>query len=144
MIAFRPLTTAEEWAWVRARAHPIACEDSQGVVAYDQSTGSILGVCVADSFTADACNVHLAIDSPSILRRGFINELAQHLFHDCGRKRVFGLVPEDNARALKFNKHIGFQEVARVPHAVREGVGYVVMSMARTDCRWFNEQREAA
>ena len=137
------LTTAEEWAWFRARTSVILCEDMKGVVAYDME-GRILGACVADSFGPDNCNVHIAIDSHFILRRGFLDALAKWLFIQLDRKRLFGLVPSNNLRAIKFNEHIGFREVARVPHAVSEGVDYIVYAMGRDDCRWLETERRAA
>ena len=135
----KPLTTAEEWQWMKARTHLICCEDSQGIVAYEPNTRNILGVCVADSFSTDACNVHLAIDKPSILRRGFLNEVGRHLFIANKRERVFGLVPDNNAKAIRFNEHIGFKEVARVPQAISADIGYIIFKMDKADCRWLGE-----
>ena len=144
MIYFKPLTEKHEWRWVQDRAHPICCEDSQGIVAYDVEKVVIVACIVFDSFTVDACNVHMAIDKPMVLRHGFLEECTRHLFLTCGRKRIFGLVPADNAKALKLNKHLGFREVARVPDAYDEGIDYVVMRMDADDNRWINlnEYRE--
>jgi hypothetical protein len=137
------MATAQEWAWFQSRTKTILCEDMMGMVAYNEE-GTMVAACVADSFGPDNCNVHMAIDSPMVLRRGFLSGLADWLFIQNNRKRVFGLVPSNNSKALKFNAHIGFQEVARVPNAVAEGVDYVVLSMGRDDCRWFKEIKEAA
>ena len=139
---FKPLTETYEWNWVRSRTSVIACEDSQGIVAHHM--GEIKAIAVFDSFTVDACNVHLAIDSPFVLRHGFLNEIARHLFSECGRERIFGLVPSSNEKALKLDMHIGMKEVARVPNAVQTGVDYIVLSMEKVDCRWLNIEREAA
>jgi len=131
---FRPLQNQEEWNWVRTRAHCIFCEDSQGIIAYDER--GIQAVAVFDSFTVDACNVHFAIDSPFVIRSGFLNEIARHLFVECGRKRIFGLVPSTNEKALKLDKHIGMKEVAVVPDALAEGVDYIVLCMKKSECKW--------
>jgi hypothetical protein len=79
MIKFRPLTEQVEWTWMYERAHQIACEDSQGIVAYDDKD-EIQAVAVFDSFTVDACSVHFAIDNPMVIRSGFLNEIARHAF----------------------------------------------------------------
>ena len=143
MIQFKPLTTQEEWQWFKQRTPVIACEDSQGIVAFDER--GIQAVCVADSFSVDACNVHFAIDSPMVIRRGFLHEIARHLFCVCNRNRIFGLVPDNNEKAIKLDKHIGFTEVARVPRALSKNIGYVVMVLEKEDCRWLPEElREAA
>lgn len=140
---FKPLTEEAEWAWMKERTHVIACEDSQGIVATSGS-GDILAVCVADSFSPDSCNVHLAIGDPFVIKHGFLHEIGTHLFVTCGRSHIFGLIPSNNEKALKFDKHIGFSEVCRIPDGVGTGTDYIVMRMNREDCRWINEQREAA
>ena len=142
MIEFKPLATEEEWAWVRERAHPIACEDSGGVVAYDDR--GIQAICVWDSFTVDACSVHFAIDNPFVIRAGFFDEVARHLFVTCGRNRIFGLVPADNERAIKLDLHMGFEEVARVPDGYAKDIDYIVMRMDRETSRWLTELQRVA
>ena len=140
---FKALTTPEEWEWIHERAHPIACSDTQGIVAY--SDRGILAVAVFDSFTVDACNVHFAIGSPFVIRHGFLAEIARHLFVTCGRDRIFGLVPANNQKALKLDKHIGMKQVAVIPDALAKGVDYIVMRMDKSDCRWLPEEiRRAA
>ena len=143
MIKFKPLDKQDEWDWVYERAHPLQCKDSQGIVAYDER--GIQAVCVADSFTVDACSVHIAIDSPFVIRAGFFNEVARHLFIQCNRGRIFGLVPSNNEKAIKLDTHMGFREVSRIPDAYAEGVDYIVMRMDRATSPWLTEDmREAA
>lgn len=143
MITFKPLDTAQEWAWVQLQAGVIACQDSQGIVALTD-TGAIAAICVADSFTTDACQVHFAIDKPLVIKYGFLHEIARHLFITCNRDRIFGLVPANNAKALKLDTHIGFREVARVPDGYARGVDYVVMRMDRDTSPWLAQHKEAA
>ena len=142
MIRFKPLTDPSEWDWVVKRAHVIGCSDSQGIVAHDENT--VQAICVADSFTVDACNVHFAIDNPFVIRAGFFNEVARHLFVTCGRNRIFGLVPDNNAKALKLDIHMGFREVTRVPDGYALGVDYVVLRMDKADSRWLTEEQRSA
>ena len=144
MITFKPITDREEWDWIYYRAFPIACADTQGLVAYDER-GIIQAAAVFDSFTVDACSVHLAIDNPFVMRHGFLHEIGRHLFVECGRRRIFGLVPSDNEKALKLDKHIGLKEVARIPHGYKQDVDYIILCMEKSECRWIPaELREAA
>jgi hypothetical protein len=145
MVKFSPLTQQDEWEWFKRRTHVIQCEDSQGIVAYS-ATGKILAVMVADSFTPDSCNMHVAIERPIVIKHGFLSQCFHHIFHVCHRNHVFGLVPSNNAPALKFNDHIGFTEVTRVPDAVGLGVDYVILRMNKEDCRWIAQpvKEEAA
>jgi hypothetical protein len=137
VIHLKPLTEEAEWAWFQARANPIACQDSQGIVAYDDNA-DIMAMAVFDSFTVDACNVHLAIDKPMVLRHGFLEECARHLFVECGCKRIFGIVPGNNAKALKLNKHLGYRQVAVIPDGYADGVDYIIMRMDADNNRWID------
>jgi RimJ/RimL family protein N-acetyltransferase len=133
---FKPLTLPAEWDWMQQRARPVCCEDSQGIVAY-QAPGVIAACCVLDGFTAHSCNAHLAIDNPLAIRAGFLTEVFQHVFGVCGLQRMFGLVPANNQKALKFNLKIGFTEAARIPDGFETGVDYVVVRMDKYNCRWY-------
>jgi hypothetical protein len=136
MLIFKPLSTIGEWGWIHRRSKPFRCEDSIGIVALDDHTREIYAIAVFDSFLADSCCMHIAIDNPMVIRRGFLTEIARYLFVNCERKRVFGYVPSSNRRSLRFARHAGWAEVSRVPDAVAEGVDYVVFRMDRDNCRW--------
>ena len=145
MIKFKPLTRPDEWTWVSERAHPMQAADTQGIVAYDDTTGKIAGIVVMDSWTASGCQAHFAIDNPMCIRRGLFSEVAHHVHVVCGRKYIFGLIPADNDRAYKFDLKMGFKEVARVPDGYAEGVDYIVVRMSREENRWLPEElREEA
>jgi hypothetical protein len=134
-VRFKPLTENFEWAWMQKQARPIRCEDTQGIVAYDEH-GKIVAMAAFDGFTADSCNAHVAITNPLVIRAGFLNEVFRHLFVVCDRKRVFGLVASNNRKALNFDLKIGFTEVARIPDGYETGVDYVVVRLDKEDCRW--------
>lgn len=144
MIAFKPFTRPDEWAWFHSRTSVIYCSDTQGIVAYRD--GVLVAAVMFDTWTPSSVNVHMAIDDPLVIKHGLFTEVAVHAYHRCGRKRMFGLVPSNNAKAIKLDKHIGFKQVAVVPDAVDDGVDYIVMRLDKEDCRWLPEElkREAA
>ena len=88
----KSLTDAAEWAWMQKQCLPLRCEDSQGIVAYDDNS-KIVAMAVFDGFTVDSCHAHVAITNPLVIRNGFLHEVFCRLFYTCGLKRVFGLVP---------------------------------------------------
>ena len=137
-----PLTAKDQWEWMMKQCHVIACSDSQGLMAYKGT--SIVGGVVADNFTEDSCQVHIAMSDPMVLRHGFLSEVGTHLFRTCNRARIFGIVPSNNPRALKFDAHIGFTEVARVPNGHSTGIDSVVMVMERETSRWIKPLQEKA
>lgn len=136
MIKFKPLDTPFEWDWVWKRAQPMACKDTQGIVAYDDETGAISGIVVMDSWTKSGCQAHFAIDNAMCIRRGLFNEVARHIYVDCGLEYIFGLIPANNEKAHKFDLKMGFKEVARIPDGYDIGVDYIVVRMSRAECRW--------
>lgn len=141
---FKPLTNDFEWEWVIKRACPMPVYDSQGIVAYDERSGKIAGVVVMDSWTQSGCQAHIAIENPFCIRSGLLHEVARHVHIACGRRYIFGLVPANNEKALRFDQKIGFTEVARVPDGYAEGVDYVVMRLSKDDNMWLEENREVA
>jgi RimJ/RimL family protein N-acetyltransferase len=145
MMKFKPLTELYEWAWFQKLARPVRCEDSQGIVAYNDA-GKIVAMAVFDGFTVDSCTAHVGITNPLVIRAGFLNEVFDHLFNTCDLKRVFGLVPSNNTKALKFDLKIGFTEVARIPDGFETGVDYAVVRLDKEDCRWIEHpvQKEMA
>ena len=143
MMRFKALDLPEEWLWIQATCYVKACEDSQGIVAYDKND-RIVACFVADNFTPDGCNVHVTIANPLAIKYGFLHEAAKHLFITCNRTKIFGLVPATNKKALKLDTHIGFREVARVPDGYEEGVDCIILRMDRATCPWLNEQKRAA
>ena len=148
MIMFKPLDAEIEWKWVEARAHPMQVKDTQGIVAYESTTGKIAGIVIMDSWTPSGCQTHFAIDNPICIRRGLFNQVAHHIHVVCDRRYIFGLVPANNEAALKFDLKMGFEEVARIPEGYGIGVDYIVVRLAKENNRWladeFKEQEEAA
>ena len=124
MFTFKQIDTSLEKMWAKNRTRAIICEDTQGIIAYDDE--KFAACALFDSFTVECCNVHLAI--------------VNYLFGVCKRERIFGLVPSDNAKAIKFNKHIGWKEMHTIDDAIEENVGYIVMRMDKKDCQWFSDE----
>jgi hypothetical protein len=139
MIQFKQMDTQEEWLWIWERTKPIMCSDTQGIVAVD-GNGKIAGICILDSWTVDGCSVHFAIDNPMCIRRGFINEVCRHAFVANNRTKIFGLVPDHKDKVLALDLKLGFYEVARIPDALQDGVGYIVLRMDKKDCKWIPQE----
>lgn len=131
---FASLQTEAEWKWFCDRSSVVLCEDTQAIVVYRQ--GAIQAMVVFDTWTPDNVCVHMAIDNPMAVRHGLFHEVARHAYIEGGKQRLVGLVPSDNAKALKLNRNIGFAEVARVPNGVRTGVDTVVMQLEKENCRF--------
>ncbi len=94
-----------------------------GIVAF--TDGGIMGAVGLDGWTSNAVCAHWWIRHPRCilpLWQEVCEYLAKH-----GRKKVIGMTPSDNVRALRmiFNK-LGFIELTRIKDAWGDGVDVVI------------------
>lgn len=136
-VTFRALKP-EDWFWVHSRCAPKRVQDTKGIIA--ERDGEIIAACVMDSWTWTSVQVHMAIDQPTVLRHGFLEEIAEYVFDTCDKKVMIGLVPGHIEAALKLNKHIGFTEIFRIEDGFNEGIPYVVMQLRKEHCRWLRNK----
>ena len=66
-----------------------------------------------------------------VFRRGFGEATFDYVFKTCGRGKVYGLTPANNAKALKFNKHFGLVEIFRLEDAHIVGVDLVLQELTK-------------
>ena len=96
-----------------------------------------------DTWTINSVYIHIWIDNPIILRKGFLEEIFGFIFgEDSGRKMVVGLTPSDNKKALKFIDHVGMKEIYRIPDSFSDGVDAVMTLMKKEDCRWIEHEQK--
>jgi len=126
----------EYWEWVASRAKVVKSQWDRGLVSVNDA-GEVGGGVIFDNFTLTSCTVHIAIENPLILRAGFFNEVARFLFDVCEREVLLGITPGDNVKALRFNRHVGWEEIARIPNGQDHGVDLVIQTMRPDQCRWY-------
>jgi hypothetical protein len=141
-----PVTIRElrssDWEWIKARAAPILCEDTDGVVALRGS--DLIAAAVFDSWSETSCLAHIVIEDPFVLRHGFLETGFRFVFEFKKRILMTGLTPADNPEALRLNKKMGFREVYRIPEGCKKGVDYVLQELRRDECRWLHRKLERA
>lgn len=127
-------------AWVAERVRASCGWANYEAIGLEKDGRLIAGV-VFDSYVAGArCCMHVAGDGKTWLNREYLWFCFHYAFEQMGCKVVIGLVNADNDDALRFDRHIGFKEVARIP----DGAGdcdLVVLAMQRKTCRWLNMKR---
>tara|TARA_R110002020_G_scaffold230092_5_gene440880 strand:+ start:4756 stop:5190 length:435 start_codon:yes stop_codon:yes gene_type:complete len=142
-VEFRSLTFGDI-TWFKERNHINVMEDTVGIVAMDEDTHEILAMCIMDSWTKTSVQVHQVIENPMVLRHGFFEEISHFVFVTSWRRVMVGLVPANNEKAIKLNKHIGFSEVARIRNGYDTDIDYIIMEMRDEDCQFLKRDREAA
>ena len=137
-VGFRSVKNDRDWKWVCNTMPMNRSEETSGLVAYDKATGLPLAATICDSWSPMTVNCHIIIENPIVLRHGFFEECANWIFGVCGRERIFGLVPANNEKALKLNKHLGYKELIRLTNGYRDGIDYVLMELVNTDCKFWD------
>lgn len=131
----RPFYGPTDWPYVKPLISCIRCEDTCGVICYDDKTEEIYGAAIFDSFTPNSAQCHIGITSPiKCLRHGLLQASADYVFHARGRNKIFGLTPANNSKAVNFNKNIGWREVTRLKDAYTKEVDYIVFEMNKEEC----------
>lgn len=96
--------------------------------------GKILGVVGFDSWNGASCQMHVAGEGNWVTRE-LIRATFDYVFNVAGLNVVLGLVPSTNAKALRFDRHVGFAEVARIKGGVPDG-DLVILELRRENCRY--------
>lgn len=102
----------------------------------DARFGLIAGVVYTD-FNGANVNMHLAAHGSSWLTREFLWICFDYPFNQLGCRRVTGIVPASNERAMKFDKHLGFELEATLKDAAPDGDVHL-LCMRRDQCRWLS------
>lgn len=98
--------------------------------------GEIVAGIVYCDFSGSNIFLHVA-SKPGVnwISRGLLKLVFGWPFKGLGVKRITGLVPEHNARAVKLDEHLGFKREARLEDIFPEGA-LLVFRMRREECRF--------
>lgn len=100
---------------------------------------------VYDRWTQADAHIHLASNGTGHFgSRKFLAAAYHFPFVITGRRRLTGLVPASNSRALRLNLHMGFQHEGRLRHAGDDGEDIIILGMLREDCRFIPRQHRGA
>ena len=133
-----------DWGWVNQQVGIKWCEDTNGIMAVDVDTNTMVGGFMMDNWTGNSVQCHFMLTSPLVLKHGFLECCTNFVYNVCDVARVYALVPANNAKAIKLNLHMGFTEKARMEEAFEKGVDYLLMEMKRENCLHLPKQEKAA
>lgn len=127
-------------AWVAERVAQRGAWSNYEAIGLEKDGQLVAGV-VFDSYVDQArCCMHVAGEGRSWLNREYLWLCFHYAFEQMGCKVVIGLVSADNANALRFDTHLGFEEVARIPNGSGD-CDLVILAMQREQCRWLSMKR---
>jgi hypothetical protein len=130
-VGFRFLDGKRDWGWVNQQTNILRVEDTTGIVAVNSDTGELLACCVLDNWKANAVNGHFIILNPIVIRHGFLKKIVDYVYTDRDKRIIIGLVAESNKKALRLNKHFGFEQIARIEDVFLDGSAYIIMVLER-------------
>lgn len=105
--------------------------------------GRVRGRIGYNDWTPSSVRMHVALDGVAA-SRALLRPAFQYPFLQCGRRVVWGLVP-DGSPSLRLALHAGFREAHRIRDGWAPGVDLVHVEMRREDCRWIQpRERKAA
>lgn len=136
-VGFRFMDGTIDWGWICDQVRILRVEDTSGIVAVNTATGELLAACVMDNWTTTSVQCHLTIPNTMAIRHGFIKKITDYVFNERGKKFIYGLVPSNNEKALKLNKHFGFTEKTRLHGTFGEGLDYVILELKRENCPYW-------
>jgi hypothetical protein len=127
---------SEGWAWFNEHLPVLAVEDSRGIVA--KRNGVLVAGCIYDNWTTNSVQCHLLICDPLIIRHNWLQTIFSAAFGE-HRQYIYGLVPGNNAKALRLNVRMGFTVATALDEGFAPGVDYVIMQLKRKDCKYLTE-----
>ncbi len=127
-------------------------QDQLGVSFFDDACAigwgrpnDIRAVAIYERWSGNDCCVHLVSDNkPGWLSRHFLAAGFQYPFSVVGLRRITGLVPASNPRAIKLNLHFGYRVEGRLRLAADDGSDLIIMGMLREECRFLQSERDAS
>lgn len=96
----------------------------------------LVGGVIFSTYTGESIAIHMAGWRPTWINRDLLFMAFDYPFNQLGVKRMFGLVPESNTKALDMDIKLGFRIVSRIEGVYRDNVACLVMCMERHECRF--------
>jgi hypothetical protein len=95
-----------------------------------------------NGWLGSVCQMHVAF-APDwhFSPRDMLRQVFEHVFTNSGRKLVLGIVNSKNERAMKYDQHLGFREIHRIPGMHDDGGDIVVFGMRPEECRYLSDPR---
>ena len=121
-----------------------ATQDLQAIFWVNKSTHQIDWVVGYDGFVGKLCQMHVVKCGDKPTPRKMLWVAFDYPFNQAGMKSVLGVVNSKNESAMRFNKHLGFKELSRLPEIHDDGGDLVLFKMDKSECKWLKEKKYEA
>ena len=97
-----------------------------------EKNGEVVAGAIFDSFNGASVVAHVAAQS---VNREWLHAIHWYAFEQLRVNCVIGIVSSDNEKALRFDTHLGFREVTRIPNAC-PAADMVILTLSKEDKRY--------
>ena len=138
-IEYRQFHGPSDWGWVKKKVPMNRVEDTHGIMAIDVEKQRTMGACIIDNVMRNSCQITLIMDSPFLIKHGFIGEIFDYIFNNLGLEYCYALIADSNIKSVRLCKHLGGVEKMRMPEGFDKGVDMIVFQIHRDDVlSWAN------
>jgi RimJ/RimL family protein N-acetyltransferase len=110
-----------------------------------EQNGELIAGVVFENYTGSSISMHVAaLDGRNWMSRDFLFRVFAYPFLQLECNRVTGLVRTDNAKAQRFDEHIGFIKEGVLRKGATDGTDYIIYGMLKEECRWLNLKSKEA
>ena len=117
-------------------AHVKTTADFQALMWVDPETNEVQWCVGYDGFVGKICQMHIVKLGNISLPKQFLWAGFDYPFNQAGMEAVTGVVNSKNVQAMRFDKHLGFAEILRLPSLHDDGGDVVFLKMDKADCKW--------
>lgn len=138
-------TNENEWqaltGFVRHYAGVQPTPDMQCIGWVTEDTKKLVMVAALNCFMGKVANIHIAnVPDWHFTPRAMLRAVFGFAFKHREVEMLIGIVNSLNERAMRYDIHLGFKEVARIPDMHDNGGDIVLLAMKRADCRYIKDE----
>ena len=119
--------------WVAEQMNGSFSETTSTAIGLQKETGEIIAGVMYENWNKRSVVAHMAVTGR--ITRSFLGAIFRYAYEKCGVNKVILPVSSGNDRSIKFVKHLGFTEEARIRDAAPDG-DIVIYSLAKSECRF--------
>lgn len=109
--------------------------DNSKVISSVTEDGKIMGVTAFSRFSEHNCELSVASTTPRFMTKQYLEAVFHYPFVTCGKRRITAIIEDDNLKAQKVDKELGFVYEARLKNWYGSKDG-IVMRMLEEECNW--------
>lgn len=107
-----------------------------------EKDGELVAGVVVNEYNGSNAACHIAVTKPGKYLIQLFRYVADYAFNHCKLNRLTGAVPSNNQKALKFDKHLGFEEEFVMKKAAAGGHDLHILVVWPENCRWLQPRGE--